>query len=134
MCKCASVQYQYPVPVQVLISIVTVTGTGTGNWELIIYTLAHFHIACTLRVSASRFPSALHAAAPRHAHLHAEEPARRIRRPPVAVREALASLDRVNALMLLPARVQVRLPADNRLAVRANEITARNTFVMWLVN
>ena len=40
--------------------------------------------------------------------------------PPVAVRETLASLDRIHAHLLRPAFVQVRLPADDRLAVRTN--------------
>ena len=56
----------------------------------------------------------------RHAHLHAEEPARRVRRPPVAVRQALASLDGIDAFMLRPALVQVRLLADYWLAFRAD--------------
>ncbi len=48
-------------------------------------TLAHLHTACHLRVPASPFPPRQAPQALRHAYLHAEESACRVRRSPVAV-------------------------------------------------
>ncbi len=68
------------------------------------------HTACTLRVSDS-VSSALSAAPLRHAHLHAEEAAGRIGRRP-RVREVRLALNRIHALMLRPALIEVGIPAD----------------------